>query len=296
MYYGIDIGGTTAKIGAFKDDKLIKTWTIDMHVDSLETMVDNILNSIKKQDSEILGIGIDCPGFITNNLVRSSANLHFLDGIDLKQAFSKKVKCPVRVINDANCHAFGEAKAKNLDNIMFITLGTGVGGGFVLGGQVLEGAFGSFMEIGHMHVDDDYNFRCGCGQIGCLETVCGQKGVHNLVNYYRSNYPTKLEIDFTVKDVFDLAKLNDPLVYKVVEVFTDKLGLALANAAIIINPQTIIIGGGISMAGEFLLKKVKSAFLKYANENLHETKIILASLGSEAGMYGAYYLVKDSKK
>lgn len=295
MYYGIDIGGTTAKIGAFENDKLVKTWAVDMHVDSLETMVNNILDSIKAIDDNILGIGIDCPGFITDNLVRSSANLHFLDGVNLKDAFAKKVSCPVRVINDANCHALGEAMYKKMDNIMFITLGTGVGGGFVYNNKVLEGEFGSFMEIGHVHVDDEYNFRCGCGQVGCLETVCGQKGVYNLVDYFRKDYATKLGYDYTVKDVFDLAKVNDPLAFKVFEIFTDKLGLALANAATILNPKTIIIGGGISSAGDFLLRHIKSNFLKYVNDNLRETEIILASLKNEAGMYGAYYLVKNTK-
>lgn len=296
MYYGIDIGGTSAKIGAFENDRLVKTWSIDMNVDSLESMVDRILDSIKELDSNILGIGIDCPGFIMNNYISSSANLHFLDGVNLKEAFAKKIACPVRVINDANCHALGEAKAKKIDNIMFITLGTGVGGGFVLNGKVLEGAFGSFMEIGHMHVDDVYNFRCGCGQVGCLETVCGQKGVINLVNYYRNSMQTQLELDYSVKDVFNLAKVNDPLAFKVVEVFTDKLGLALVNAANILNPKMIIIGGGISAAGDFLMRQIKTNFYKYANQNIAKTEIEFAGLGSEAGMYGAYYLIKDEKQ
>lgn len=292
MYYGIDIGGTTAKIGCFKDDKLIKSWIIDMRVNTVDEMVLNIINSIKANDDNVLGIGLDCPGFIVNDQVITSPNLHFLDGINLKQAFLKHIDTKVKVINDANCHALGEAIYNKLDNIVFITLGTGVGGGYILDGKVFEGSNGAFMEIGHMHVDDFYNFRCGCGQVGCLETVCGQKGVINLVNYYKNKLNTKLELDYTVKDVFDLARVNDELAFKVFEVFTDKLGLALANTAILLNPKTIIIGGGISKAGDFLLNAIKRNFTKYACHSVVDTKIILASLGNDAGMYGAYYLVK----
>ena len=171
MYYGIDIGGTTAKIGCFKDDKLIKSWIIDMRVNTVDEMVLNIINSIKANDDNVLGIGLDCPGFIVNDQVITSPNLHFLDGINLKQAFLKHIDTKVKVINDANCHALGEAIYNKLDNIVFITLGTGVGGGYIVDGKVFEGFNGAFMEIGHMHVDDFYNFRCGCGQVGCLETV-----------------------------------------------------------------------------------------------------------------------------
>lgn len=292
MYYGIDIGGTTAKIGCFKDDKLIKSWIIDMRVNTVDEMVLNIINSIKANDDNVLGIGLDCPGFIVNDQVITSPNLHFLDGINLKQAFLKHIDTKVKVINDANCHALGEAIYNKLDNIVFITLGTGVGGGYIVDGKVFEGFNGAFMEIGHMHVDDFYNFRCGCGQVGCLETVCGQKGVINLVNYYKNKLNTKLELDYTVRDVFDLARVNDELAFKVFEVFTDKLGLALANTAILLNPKTIIIGGGISKAGDFLLNAIKRNFTKYACHSVVNTDIILANLGNDAGMYGAYYLVK----
>ena len=292
MYYGIDIGGTTAKIGCFKDDKLIKSWIIDMRVNTVDEMVLNIINSIKANDDNVLGIGLDCPGFIVNDQVITSPNLHFLDGINLKKAFLKHIDTKVKVINDANCHALGEAIYNKLDNIVFITLGTGVGGGYIVDGKVFEGFNGAFMEIGHMHVDDFYNFRCGCGQVGCLETVCGQKGVINLVNYYKNKLNTKLELDYTVRDVFDLARVNDELAFKVFEVFTDKLGLSLANTAILLNPKTIIIGGGISKAGDFLLNAIKRNFTKYACHSVVNTDIILASLGNDAGMYGAYYLVK----
>ncbi len=296
MYYGVDIGGTTAKIGAFKNDKLIDSWQVETQVESLEKLVNNIVDSIKEKDKNILGLGIDVPGFIKDNVISSSANLHFLDGVNLEEAFKKVINVPIKVINDANCHALGEAKYAKLDNIIFVALGTGVGGGFVLNGRVLEGANGAGMEIGHIHVDDKYNFRCGCGQVGCLETLCGQKGVHNLVDYYRNSLATKLEVDYTVKDVFDLARGNDPLAYKAFEVFTDKLGLVLANVSALFNPSTIIIGGGISQAGDFLINHIKTNFLKYATPVVRDTKIILASLGSNAGMYGAYYLIKDLVK
>lgn len=294
MYFGIDIGGTSAKIGAFENDKLVKTWEISMSFKSLDEMVKAILASLSEVAKNIEGIGLDAPGFIKDNVISSAANLHFLDGVNLKEAFEKEARTKVRVINDANAHALGEAKSKNKDNILFVTLGTGVGGGFVINGKVLEGSDGAFMELGHMHVDDFYNFSCGCGQVGCLETLCAQKGVNNLVNYYKKSCETKLADSYTVKDVFDLARQKDPLCLKVFEVFTDKLGLALSNAAIILNPGEIIIGGGISLAGNFLLDEVTRTFKKYGSNVIRNTKISLATLGNKAGIYGAYYLIKEA--
>lgn len=293
MYVGIDIGGTSSKLGLFENDNLITTWQIKMTATTPSELVSQLLASIKEKTNNITGIGVVIPGFIKNDYIALSPNLHYLNNTNLREYFKREIDCPIKIINDANGHALGEARYKDLDNIMFITLGTGVGGGFVYNHEILEGFSGAFMEIGHIHVDDKYNFCCGCGNIGCLETLASQKGIYNLIRYYRANHNTSLGPEYTIKDVFDLAKNNDELCLKVVDEFTKYLGLALANAASLLNPETIIIGGGISNAGYFLLDKIKNQFNNYANNVIKNTNIILASLGNNAGIYGAYYLIKD---
>lgn len=291
MIFGIDIGGQSIKVGAFKDRKLVDKWTIPLDFKTKEEMVEAIYKSLESYDKNIEGIGIGCPGFITNNYIRLSANIHFLDDSNIVELFKKYTSAKVRILNDANAAALGEALYLGHKNLMFITLGTGVGGGLVVEGNVLEGVNGAGMEIGHYHSDDKYNFTCGCGSKGCVETLSSTKGIYNLVNFYRPTLNTKLPLQYEVKDVFDLAKVGDVLCEKVVSVFTDNLGKVLANAAVLTDPGVILLGGGISNAGEYLLNLVQQAFQKYANGAVAGTKIILAKLKGDAGIYGAYYSV-----
>lgn len=294
MFFGVDIGGQSVKIGAFEHDVLIEKWSIVLNVKTKEDLVDTIYDSIKSKYDNVEGIGIGCPGFIANNRISHSANIHFLNNSDLVQLFKERKGVTVKLINDANAAALGEARHLGYSDLLFVTLGTGVGGGLVTSGKVLEGIHGAGMEIGHVYIaSDEYNFPCGCGSRNCLETFSSTKGVNNLVKFYRDQYNTKLGNEFTVKDVFDLAKCGDELALKVVDVFTDTLGIALANVAIVVDPGVIMLGGGISNAGEYLRDLVEKAFRRYAIGVVKDTKIILAGLGSDAGIYGGYYLVKE---
>lgn len=294
MYFGVDIGGTTVKIGAFSNDKLLEKWAIEVDYNNLDAMLDLITNSIKEKSQVVDGIGVGCPGFIKNGRVESSPNIPCLVNVNLVEEIKKRIDTRIGILNDANAAALGEAKYCGLSNCLFITLGTGVGGGLVVNGKVLEGAHGAFMEIGHLHNDDVYNFTCGCGHNGCVETLSSALGMINIAKSLKGKYETKLQKGFSVKDIFDLAKELDPLATACVDIFVDYLGKALANACILVDPGVVILGGGISNAGNYLLDKVCVAFKKYALDVIKDTRIILAALGNDAGIYGDYYLVKET--
>ena len=250
MFFGVDIGGTTVKIGAFNDYKLIEKWAIEVDYTNLDGMIDSICDSIKSKGAKVDGIGVGCPGFIKNGIVESSANIPCLVNVNLVKEIQSRIDTKVGILNDANAAALGEAKYFGLENCLFITLGTGVGGGLVVNGKVLEGAHGAFMEIGHLHIDDTYNFTCGCGHKGCVETLSSATGLINIAKSLLGKLPTKLQKEFTAKDVFDLAKANDPLALESVNIFSDYLGKALANVCILVDPGTVMLGGGVSNAGD----------------------------------------------
>lgn len=295
MYFGVDIGGTSIKVGAFNSGKLVEKWSIKLDFKTAEELVDAIYNSIISRYDSIGGIGIGCPGFIIDNFIASSANIHFLNQTNLVTLFHLKTNAKIRLVNDANAAALGEAFFCGYKNLLFVTLGTGVGGGLVVNGNILEGAHGAGMELGHLHNDDVYNFTCGCGKKGCVETLSSATGLVNIAKSLVGKYKTSVKEPFNAKRIFDGAKENDELATKAVEIFSDYLGKALANACILVDPGIVMLGGGVSNAGEFLLVRVQEAFKKYALPIIQDTKIILAALGDEAGMYGAYYLVANKE-
>lgn len=295
MFFGVDIGGTSIKIGAFNSGKLVEKWQIKLDFKTAEELVDVIYNSINSRYDSISGIGIGCPGFIVDNFIYESANIHFLNQTNLVTLFHLKTDAKIRLVNDANAAALGEAYFCGYKNLLFVTLGTGVGGGLVVNGNILEGAHGAGMELGHLHNDDTYNFTCGCGKKGCVETLSSATGLVNIANSLVGHYQTNIKQPFNAKKIFDGAKVEDELATKAVEIFSDYLGKALANACILVDPGIIMLGGGVSNAGDFLLEKVQASFQKYALKVIADTKIILAALGDEAGMYGAYYLVANKE-
>ena len=182
-----------------------------------------------------------------------------------------------------------------------MTLGTGVGGGIVMNGQLLHGIAGCAGEVGHVTVDPN-GFECTCGKRGCLETVASATGVVRVARQLAEEYAGGSELkarldngeDITSKDVFELAeKANDDLALMVVDKVTFYLGLACGNIGNTLNPSTIVIGGGVSAAGEFLRSRIEKYFKEFTFPQVREsTKIKLAELGNEAGVIGAASLAK----
>jgi glucokinase len=209
--------------------------------------------------------------------------------------------------NDANVAALGERwKGAGEDgaDVVFVTLGTGVGGGIIADGNLIHGKVGAGGEIGHVVVEPN-GYQCTCGNQGCLETVASATGVVRLARDFSERYAGESELkwliddgqEVTAKTVFDQAKKGDKLALIVVDKFYYYLGLACGNIGNILNPETIVIGGGVSAAGDMLLKGVEEYFQKFAFPTVRtSTKLKLAQLGNDAGVIGAASLVKQTRK
>lgn len=310
---GIDLGGTTVKIGFVSEHGNIEShWSIPTNsTDNGKFIISDIIDSIKEKMvaenvsvNDIKGIGMGSPGQIDFNTgtVVGAFNLGWAEEQPIKAQFENVFDCPFFIDNDANVAALGErwkGAGENASDVIFVTLGTGVGGGIVASGQLLHGASGSAGEIGHMTVEDN-GFQCTCGNTGCLETVASATGVVNLakklVDTVTSPSPLQALIHtdrVSAKDVFDYAKQGDQLGLVIVEQFSNYLGKAMAQLANALNPHYIVIGGGVSAAGDFLLEKVNAVFLKHAFPTVRQsTRLALATLGNDAGIIGAASLVQ----
>ena len=302
---GVDVGGTTIKIGRFTlDGKCIKKWDIPTNkTENGRFIVDEILDSILHQvDLEsIHGIGFGVPGPVINGVVAHCVNLGWPKTYLVNDVLLKLGKSDIliRATNDANAAAAGEAfqgAAKDYENVCMLTLGTGVGGGIVVNGIVINGINGSAGELGHLVVDDKYHFACNCGKKGCLETVASATGIVSLAKavLHESSEPSLLrQFDtFSAKRVFDIAKSGDNLANQVIEEAASYLAKAMANVALTLNPDVFVLGGGVANAGEFLIKKIEPYYYALVEPFVSETKIMLAKLGNDAGIYGAASLVK----
>ena len=295
MKIGIDVGGTQVKIGFVEGKNIVHKFAIDTNK---ETLFDEVCLFVKQKVEELNitnleGIGIGVPGNIISGYITLLPNVG-IRNFDLH----KKMKeyFPNTVIgsgNDANVAALGEALIKDIKNAIFVTLGTGVGGGVIVNGKVIEGITGSGGEIGHMQVDNKYNFQCGCGLKGCLETLASATGIVRLCNTYMPQYPNSILYgkEVTCKDVIDAAKVNDELGLLALNEACDSLARALSLLAVTTNPDSFIIGGGVSKAGDILIDTIKKYYDNYAYFGVKNTKIELATLGNDAGILGAAFLV-----
>jgi len=307
---GIDIGGTTIKIGFFNEDgDIVHKWQIPTNKEAQGAhIVNDIWNSVStklsefQMDKKIMGIGVGAPGFVDNKrgFIYEAVNIGWVD-IDLAKQFAMHTKVPVFVENDANLAALGEnwkGAGNKAENLIAVTLGTGVGGGIIANGSILSGVNGTAGEIGHA-VGDPNGYPCNCGRVGCLDTIASGPGlVQQAMDKINAN-PTSNLATFhstkgyiTAKDIFDLASKDDEICKRIIERTAETLGVALANAATVINPSKILIGGGVSNAGEQLLNIVRNSFEKYSLTRVHqECEIQIAQLGNDAGIIGAAYLI-----
>ncbi len=307
--FGVDVGGTTVKIGLFETvGNLIDKWEIKTRTENFgENILSDICDSmdaklVEKGISldEIEGVGIGLPGpVLEDGTVLQCVNLGW-GTFNVAEKMSEMFHgLKVKAGNDANVAALGEAwkgGGKDYDDIVMITLGTGVGGGVVLGGKIITGYNGGAGEIGHMHVNDEEELTCGCGRKGCLEQYTSATGVVRLAGRYMkaTNQPSKMR-DFgdsiTAKDVFDLAKEGDEGANAVVAQMGDYLGKAMSSIAAVINPQAFIIGGGVSKAGQFLIDAIKGVYRETCFAACGDAAVHLAELGNDAGMYGSAALI-----
>ncbi len=302
MYsFGVDIGGSSIKIALVYKKEIKDYFTIPTNLNDSSLIIKECLEAIKEycvknniSESDIKGIGFGIPGNVINNKIYNCPNINLYDfkvTKEVKKYFKNvKVKCS----NDANVAALAEVvNLSEYNSAVMITLGTGVGAGIVINKKIIEGFTGSAGEIGHMQLDTTHNFLCNCGLSGCLETVASANGIVRLAKYYYDDYPTLLNReDITCKEVVELAKKYDPLCSFVLDKACFYLAKAISILTITINPEVIILGGGVSEAGEILVDGIKKYFNVIAYKSTIDTNIVIAKLKNKAGMLGAALLVE----
>ncbi len=308
MYiFGIDIGGTSIKIGFFNESgDLLDKWEILTNRNNngssiLEDIHTDIQKYLYEKDISleyVKGFGFGIPGPVINNYVSFCPNLGW-ENVDVNKEFNDLLGTSKLVManNDANVAAAGELwkNPQGYKDIVMITLGTGVGGGILIDGKIVEGNNGAAGEIGHMVVDFKHNFLCGCGLKGCLETVASATGLVRLAQKYISDFKdSSLNNinDITAKDVIDAAKNNDILGIKILDEVSNYIAYAISLLSVTTNPQAFIIGGGVSKAGDILLDYIYKHYDKYAFKAAKKIKLELSNLRNDAGIYGAAYLIK----
>lgn len=308
---GVDIGGTSVKLGLFTTNgKLLDKWEIPTRIkDQGKRILPDVAQAIEQKLAErsidarnVQGIGVGVPGAVLGEgYVAPCVNLNQWGGFDAGKALSDLLRIPVKLANDANIAALGEmwrGGAEGHDNIVFVTLGTGVVGGIVVDGKILSGVHGGGGEIGHIKVLHGETETCGCGKRGCLEQYASATGIVRTARQLigkSGEHSALREIDsFTCKDVFACAGQGDALSQKVVDSFAEELGRALATVSCVCDPEVIVIGGGVSAAGQTLLDAVQKRFREYAFPSAEATQFHLATLGNDAGIYGGVRLVISS--
>ena len=300
--FGIDIGGTTVKCGLFTvKGELLEKWEIPTRTENngaaiLPDVADTVLKKIQEKGlakEEIAGIGIGVPGPVNEQgEVPGAVNLHW-GYVNLAGDMEKMTGLRVKAGNDANVAALGEmwkGGGAGCQSIVMVTLGTGVGGGIINNGKIVTGAHGAGGEIGHIHVTDDVECNCNCGNHGCLEQVTSATGITYLANrrLKKDDRPSMLRGgEVNAKTVFDAVKAGDELAIEVAEEFGKYLGTALASVACVVDPEVFVIGGGVSKAGQIILDYIKKYYAQYAFMTCKQAGFALAKLGNDAGIYGA---------
>ena len=307
--FGVDIGGTTVKMGFFEaDGNLLDKWEIPTRTENKgEAILPDVAASIRQKmeekgidKSEVAGVGIGAPGPIdADGVVHVAVNLGW--GVfNVNETLSNLLDgMYVKAGNDANVAALGEmwkGGGQGYKNMVAVTLGTGVGGGIIHNGEILSGAVGAGGEIGHIHVEDAEEESCNCKNKGCLEQYASATGIVRLAKrkLEKSSEETVLrEGKLSAKSVFDAVKAGDQVAEQIAEQFGYYLGKGLALVAGVVNPEAFVIGGGVSKAGEVIFKYIKPYFEEYAFHAVRNAEFKLATLGNDAGIYGAAKMVLD---
>ena len=309
--FGVDVGGTTVKLGLFDSEgTVLDKWEIVTRKEDggskiLPDVAASIEEKMKEKNinkSEVVGVGLGAPGPIdADGMVYNAVNLGW--GVfSIKNTLSDLLGLPVEAGNDANVAALGEmwkGGGKGHKNLVAVTLGTGVGGGIIVNGQILTGAKGAGGEIGHIHVEDKETENCGCKNYGCLEQYTSATGIVRLANrrLAEDQKPSSLRSgEVSAKSVFDAVKAGDEVAIEVANRFGEYLGKGLGVIAGVLNPEIFVIGGGVSKAGEVLFDYIKPSFEETTFAGCKDVEFALATLGNDAGIYGSAKLVLDASK
>ena len=305
--FGIDVGGTSVKCGLFQTDgTLVDKWEIPTRTENkgeniLPDVAETIRNKMQEKDidkADVAGVGIGIPGPInTKGEAACAVNLYW--GFKpVAKELSELTGLPAKAGNDANVAALGEAwkgAAAGAQNIIMATLGTGVGGGIIVDGRIVAGHHGAGGEIGHANIDHSETEKCNCGNSGCLEQYTSATGIVRVARKVLESCSEESTLrsveNLTAKDVLDAFKAGDELAGEIMAQVGEKLGGALAFIAAVVDPEAIVIGGGVSKAGQPLIDCIQKYYREYAFSLCKDTPMVIASLGNDAGIYGAAKMV-----
>jgi glucokinase len=289
--------------GALLDKWEIKTNTADggkAILSDIAQAVDNKLAQESISKSEVQGLGIGVPGPVrSDGVVNGCVNLGW--GVtNVAEELGKLTGLEIKVGNDANVAALGEmwqGGAKGSRDVVMVTLGTGVGGGIIVDGKIVAGFNGAGGEIGHITVNRDEIEPCNCGQYGCLEQYTSATGIVRMAKRKLAKTAEETSLrnftELTAKDIFDEAKAGDKIALGLVDEVGSILGAALSNLACVVNPEIIVIGGGVSKAGQILIDTIQKHYIETSFHACRNTTFALASLGNDAGMYGCMQMLLD---
>ena len=308
--FGVDLGGTTVKLAFFDETgNLLHKWEIPTVTENngsriLPDIADALEGYLRENGidkSQVIGVGIGVPGPVDGKgLVNRCINLGW--GVfNIQHTLSGLTGLPVKAGNDANVAALGEAwkgGGNGCDNMVMATVGTGVGGGIIIDGRPVSGVHGAGGEIGHLVLEPEETEICPCGKYGCVEQYCSATGIVRIAKRYLAEKETPSSLrekdELTCKDVFDAGKAGDALALEILERVYDYMGQFLANVCCVVDPEIVVLGGGVSKAGQSLLDGAKRYFDKYIFHASRGVRFALASLGNDAGAYGAFKLVLDA--
>ena len=306
--FGIDVGGTTVKIGLFTTEgELLDKWEIPTRKeDGGAYILNDVAASVEAKLAEkniakedVAGAGIGVPGpTLDTGYVSICVNLGWKDKNPANE-LSELLSIPVKAGNDANVAALGEmwkGGGEGYLDVVLLTLGTGVGGGIIINGEIAPSHRGVGGELGHITVNPDEEATCNCGNHGCLEQYASATGVvriaKKLLAASKEESSLRTLETVTAKYVFDAAKAGDHLAVEAVEVLGKYLGLVVANVALTVDPDVFVIGGGVSKAGQVLIDVITKYYHKFAKIiGDNKAKVVLAKLGNDAGIYGAARMV-----
>nr|WP_315048719.1 ROK family protein [uncultured Leptotrichia sp.] len=308
-YAGIDLGGTNTKIGLVDAEgniiftTIVKTDSLEGFEKTIERLAKILLQQVKSFDlnfEDVQSVGVGVPGPVLNTrVVKFWANFPWKNGVDLALEFEKNLGKPVKVDNDVNVITLGEmwkGSAQGYKNVLGLAIGTGIGGGIIVDGKLVSGEHGAGGEVGHIKVEKDGKL-CGCGQKGCWEAYASATGLIReaqsrlAVNKVNGLYEHVKSRTLEAKDVFDMAKQGDQFSLDLVDYEAEYIALGIGNLLSTLDPEIVVVGGGVALAGDILFDKVKEKLGKYAfPSTIENLKIVSATLGNDAGILGAAYL------
>ena len=308
---GIDVGGTTVKVGLFElDGTLLRKWEVPTRKEEdgkyiLPDVADSIRKVLSAEGlklSDIEGAGLGIPGpVLPDGYVEVCVNLgwHNMNPQEILSGLLGGL--PVRTGNDANVAALGEmwqGGGKGYRDLVMVTLGTGVGGGVIIDQKIVPGRHGLGGEIGHMRIREDEREQCNCKGYGCVEQIASATGIarearRTMAAKTEDSAMRRFGDSITAKDVLDCAKAGDRMALDVMETVSYYLGWALSIVSMTVDPEIFVIGGGVSKAGTFLTDMIRKYYEKYTPISKNKAGIALATLGNDAGIYGAARLILD---